>query len=102
MLKAEGHNMLIVNQVANGLSFAKGVIENHHVAFRFAQQHERRRRQDISQIVQGDFERDRRMKHSRMSDNSEELINAGPWDRPGKRAFRQALQQRTGGGVAPV
>ncbi|MGH9470905.1 MAG: hypothetical protein ACRD1N_11265 [Terriglobia bacterium] len=102
MLKTECDNVRIMNQVTRRLRFADGLIEDHRVMFRFAEQHERGGRQYLSQVVQSDFDRDRRMENAGVSDDPEEFISAGPWNRPRKRAFRQAFQQRACYGVAPA
>ena len=100
MLKAESNDVSVVNQISDCACLAKGLVEDRSVSFRFGEQKERRRGQYLFQILQSNVQRNRRMKDSGMSDNSEELVDAGPGNRPGQRPFRQSLEELKRGAVA--
>ena len=52
------------------------------------------------QIFEDDFERNRRMKDTGMSNNPEEFVNARPGNRPRQRSFGKPLQKFEGRLVA--
>ena len=100
VLEAESNDVSVVNQISDCACLAKGLVEDRSVSFRFGEQKERRRGQYLFQILQSNVQRNRRMKDSGMSDNSEELVDAGPGNRPGQRPFRQPLEELERGAVA--
>lgn len=102
MLQAQDGNMSIVDQVAGGICLANHFTEQGSVALCFGEEQERRRSQQTAQISERDFQRNGRMKNARVSNDSEELVNAGPRDGPRSRSLGEVLDQRESRGVVRV
>lgn len=51
------------------------------------------RRKNLIQVMKSDGERYRRRKHLRMSNDTEKLVDTGPWDRPRSLSLGQFRQQ---------
>ena len=92
---AQGNDVGIVNQIACGTRLPKRLVEQGSVLFRFRQQKERRRSQQLFQVFQYDVQRNRRMEDARMSNNPEEFVDARPGDRPRQCAFGEVLEDLT-------
>ena len=93
VFEAKSRNVSVVNQITGRAGLANGLVQHGSVACCFGKQKERRGRQHSLQILQGDRERNRRMKNSGMSNHPEEFIEARPGNRPGERPFRQTPKQ---------
>ncbi len=102
VFETQRDDVSVVNHIAGGCCMAHGCIEHGRVVRRFRQQHERRRRQNLAQIFEGDIERDGRMEDARMSRHSEKFVNAGPGNRPGGRPLGEAFQNLEGAVVMPA
>jgi len=102
VLQAQGGNMSVVNQIACRTRLANNTVEQGNMSFGFSQQNNRWRRQDVSQIVERNLQRDRWVKHPGVRYHTKELVNARPWDRPRQSAFGQTLEQLKRGSVVAV
>lgn len=92
MLPAQRGNVCVLGEVPRSVRFPKQSLEDGKVSGCFRKQHNGRRLKQSPQIVQDHLKGDGEVKDARMCDNADELIDAGPRNRPGEGAFREFLE----------
>lgn len=93
MLETYGNDMGVMNQIARRPGLTNYGFEHLEVLVRLCKQHERRRGKQTPQILKRRAHGDWRMKHARVSDDAEELVNACPGNSPRRHTFSQTPQE---------
>lgn len=83
MLEAQGGDVRIMDQIARGLRPQEDARHDLRVALGLVQEDERRRIEDPLEVSERPIQRNRRVIHTGVRYDAQELVDARPWDGPG-------------------